>query len=124
VVCAKDHPDCSWACVMSNHGYQLEDKVWLMREHEIPKLLREPSAPFGCGYLAHGLLQGVMVNLRQNFIWIIYVEVIERRITWRKLDTTMRVCPLQALRRLQRPLLLVQLYRVLPGTKGIRYSPY
>ena len=27
MVCVKDHPDCSWACVMSNHGYQLEDNV-------------------------------------------------------------------------------------------------
>ena len=61
---------------MSNHGSKLEDKVWLMREHGIPKLLREPSAPFGCGNLAHDLLQDVMVNLRQNFIlvWLSFMS--------------------------------------------------
>jgi len=64
--------------VESNHGYQLEDKVWLMREHGITKLLQEPSAPFGCGYLAHGRLQDVIVNLMQ-------IEGIELRITWREL---------------------------------------
>ena len=47
---------------------------------EYQKLLREPSAPFGCSNLAHGLLQDVIVNLRQIFIWLIYVEVIEFRV--------------------------------------------